>query len=141
MREYSFGPRAPTFIEVVLCPECGTLNRAPEFAPATPKSGLTCRCCFAKPEVRQADTFLVPVHYYPAVDCKRCGFVITLAETNDQQEIGSLRVTLQEFKALCPACRTELEYQPSDVVVWTGPKPTPAFIAHPAFGKMRKAQV
>lgn len=136
MTEYYVGPRAPTL--VVHCPKCGTLNRAPEFAPATPKSQLTCRGCFAKPEVMQSDTFLKPIHYYWAVDCKRCSHVITLAETPDRLEIERVRVTVRGFKAFCPACETELEYQPADVIVWSGPPPPPAFIAHPAFVKIRK---
>jgi len=37
MPEYHVGPRAPTFIEVVHCPKCGTLNRAPELAPSSPE--------------------------------------------------------------------------------------------------------
>ena len=138
MTEYNIGARAPTFIEVVHCPKCGTLNRAPDFEPATPKSQLTCRGCFAKPEVMQSDTFLMPIHYYLAVDCKRCSFVITLAKTPNRLEIESARATLQGFKAFCPACETELEYQPADVIVWSGPQPTPAFIAHPAFVKIHK---
>ena len=138
MTEYHIGARAPTFLELVRCPLCETLNRAPDFAPATAKSQLTCCGCFAKPEVMQSDTFLMPIHYYWAVDCKRCSFVITLAETSDRPEIESARATLQGFKAFCPACETELEYQPADVIVWSGPKPTPAFIPHPAFVKIRK---
>ena len=138
MTEYNIGSRAPTFIEVVQCPKCGTLNRAPDFEPATSKSQLTCRGCFAKPEVMQSDTFLMPIHYYLAVDCKRCSFVITLAQTPDRLEIETERATLQGFKAFCPACETELEYQPADVIVWSGPKPTPSFIAHPAFVKIHK---
>ena len=138
MAEYHIGPRAPTFIEVVHCPKCGTLNRAPEFAPAHPKSQMTCRGCFARPEVMQSDTFLKPIHYYWAVSCKRCSQVITLAETPDRPEIERARATLQGFKALCPACKTELEYQPADVTVWVGPAPTTAFIAHPSFVKLRQ---
>ena len=37
MTEYHIGAQAPTFLEVVRCPQCNTLNRAPDFAPATPK--------------------------------------------------------------------------------------------------------
>src|SRR5206468_6872989 len=37
MPENHVGPRAPTFIEVVHCPKCGTLNRAPELAPSSPE--------------------------------------------------------------------------------------------------------
>ena len=56
--------------------------------------------------------------------------MITLAETHDRLEIESARATFQGFKAFCPACETELEYQPADVIVWSGPKPTTVFIAH-----------
>jgi hypothetical protein len=138
MTEYYIGPRAPRFIEVVRCPQCDMLNRAPDFAPAVPKSQLTCRGCFAKSEVMQSCTFLMPIHYYLAVDCKGCSFVITLDETPDRPEIESARATLREFKAFCPACETGLQYQPADVIVWSGPKPTPGFLAHPAFVKIRK---
>ena len=138
MTEYNIGPRAPTFIELVQCPQCDTLNAAPEFAPDTPKSQLRCRGCFAKSDVMESSTFLMPIHYYFAVDCKRCSFVITLSETPNRLEIESERATLQGFKALCPACEAELEYQPADVIVWPGPKPTAAFITHPAFVKIRK---
>ena len=138
MVEYNVGPRAPTLIEVVHCPKCGTLNRAPEFAPSSPKAQFTCRGCFAKPEVMRSDTFLKPIHYYWAVDCKQCSFVITLAETPDRPEIERARAALGGFRGFCPACKTELEYQPPDVMVWSGPPPTLAFIAHPAFMKIRK---
>ena len=138
MTEYNIGSRAPTFIEVVQCPNCGMLNRAPDFEPNIPKSQLTCRGCFAKPEVMQIDTFLMPIHYYLAVACKRCSFVITLAQTPDRVEIENARAALQGFKAFCPACGTELEYRPAEVIVWSGPKPTPDFITHPAFVKIHK---
>jgi len=138
MAEYHVGPRAPTLIEVVHCPKCGTLNRAPEFAPSSPKAQLTCRGCFAKPEVMRSDIFLKPIHYYWAVDCKQCGFVVTLAETPRRPEIEGAKAVMPVFKAFCPACEAELEYQPADVIVWLGPPPTAAFIAHPAFVKIRE---
>jgi hypothetical protein len=138
MVEYNVGPRAPTLIEVVHCPKCGTLNRAPEFGPSSVKAQLTCRGCLAKPEVTRADTFLKPIHYYWAVDCKRCRFAITLAETPERPEIKRAKDMLEPFMAFCPPCGKELEYQPADVVVWSGPPPTSAFIAHPAFLKLRK---
>jgi hypothetical protein len=138
MPEYHVGPRAPTFIEVVHCPKCGTLNRAPEFAPSSPKVPLTCRGCFASAEVMPSEIFLKPIHYYWAVECRRCSFVITLAETPHRAEIERARRALPGFKAFCPACKRELEYQPSDVIAWSGPPPTPAFIAHPAFAKIRE---
>ena len=136
--EYNVGPRAPTLIEVVHCPKCGTLNRAPEFVGSSEKAQLTCHGCFAKPEVMRSDTFLKPIHYYWAVDCKRCGFAITLAETANRPEIERARDALQGFSAFCPACKAELKYQPANVLVWAGPPPTTAFIAHPAFVKLRK---
>src|SRR5436309_7224230 len=49
MPENHVGPRAPTFIEVGHCPQCGTLNRVPELAPSSPEYwahfavGLDCR--------------------------------------------------------------------------------------------------
>jgi hypothetical protein len=138
MVEYNVGPRAPTLIEVVHCPKCGTLNRAPEFPSGSQKAQLSCHGCFAKPEVIRSDTFLKPVHYYWAVDCKRCDFVIALAETRDRPDIERSRAALQGFSAFCPACKAELEYKPLDVLIWSGPPPTSAFITHPAFMKLRK---
>src|SRR5713101_9720019 len=131
MAEYHVGPRAPTFIEVVHCPKCGTLNRAPEFASSSPKAPLTCRGCLARTEVTRSEIFLKPIHYYWAVECKRCSFVITLAETPHRPEIEKTKAAPQGFKAFCPACKRELEYEATDIIVWSGPPPTPAFIAHP----------
>jgi hypothetical protein len=136
MAEYNVGPRAPTLIEVVHCPKCGRLNRAPEFPPFREKMELTCHGCLAKPEVLRGDTFLKPIHYYWAVDCKRCSFVITLAETPHRRGVN--RDMVGAFPAFCPACRRELEYEAGDVMVWAGPPPTSAFIAHPAFLKFQK---
>jgi Zn ribbon nucleic-acid-binding protein len=138
MTEYKIGAQALTLIEVVNCPKCGTLNRAPDFAPASLKSQLMCRACFAKPVVMQSYTFLMPIHFYLAVECKQCGFVITLAITPDRLQIETARAALPGFNAICPACQTELEYQPADVVVWSGPQPTPAFVAHPTFVEIHK---
>jgi|SRR5712691_6002847 len=138
MQEYNVGPRAPTLIEVLHCPKCGTLNRAPEFAPSSPKAQLSCHGCFAATEVGRSDIFLKPIHYYWAVNCKRCSFVITLAETPDRTEIERARTPLQGFSAFCLACENELQYQPNDVIMWSAPPPTQAFIAHPAFAKIRK---
>jgi hypothetical protein len=73
-----------------------------------------------------------------AVNCKQCSFVITLAETPNRLEIERARAAPGGFRAFCPACKTELEYQRADVMVWSGPPPTPAFIAHPAFVKIRE---
>jgi hypothetical protein len=138
MSEYRVGPAAPTFLEVAHCPKCGTLNRAPEFAPSSPKAALRCRGCFANSEVMRSDVFLKPIHYYWVVECKRCSFVITLAETPQRPKIEKAKAALQGFEAFCPACKRELEYEPCDVIVWSGPPPTPAFIAHPAFAKIRE---
>jgi hypothetical protein len=137
MVEYNVGPRAPTLIEVVHCSKCGTLNRAPEFLAGSEKAQLSCHGCFANSEVMRTDTFLKPIHYYWAVNCKQCSFVIALAATPNRPDIERARNTPQGFSAFCPACKAELEYQPADVLVWAGPPPTPAFIAHPAFAKLR----
>jgi hypothetical protein len=138
MTEYKIGTQALTLLEVVNCPKCGALNRAPDFAPASAKSELTCRGCFEKPVVMQSYTFFMPIHYYLAVDCKRCRFVITLAATPEPLQIESARGALTAFKTLCPACQTETDYQPADVIVWSGSRPTPAFVAHPTFLEIHK---
>jgi hypothetical protein len=103
-----------------------------------PESGLEMSWLLGKFRSHAIRRFLKPIHYYWAVDCKRCSFVITLAETRHRPEIERAKSALQGFKAFCPACKRELEYQPKDVIVWSGPPPTPAFIAHPAFAKIRE---
>jgi len=114
-------PGAPTLIEVVHCPKCGTLNRTPEFVASSPKAQLSCHGCVASPEVARSDIFLKPIHYYWVVNCKRCSFVITLAETPHRMEIERARAPLRGFSAFCLACENELEYQPNEVIVWSGP--------------------
>jgi|SRR5579871_3262571 len=130
MSERRIGPQAPTFLEVVHCPRCGAVNPLPEFGIA---ASIRCRTCFHQFEAKEEDVFLTPLHYYWAAACKRCAFVIALKETIYRGEIASLTARLNPFRTLCPACKSEAEYQGPDVILWAGPAPSAGFIPHAAF--------
>src|SRR5579864_2263633 len=130
MAERRIGPQAPTVLEVVHCPKCGATNPVSEFGVGAP---IKCRTCFTVFQSRDSDIFLVPVHYYWAVSCKRCAFVIALKPTKYRAEIASITAWVKAFHALCPACKSEAEYQGRDVILWASPPPTAGFIPNAAF--------
>jgi hypothetical protein len=69
---------------------------------------------------------------YWSVRCLTCDSPIALDLIRfDSRGIGKTVVwTLEPFRAYCPICQTEEEYEKDQVVMWWGPPPSPDFRPH-----------